>query len=85
MTTHLADLAGWCCAWFVRVVCGVSYPTRAASKFDRCGSQRARAHGITSYTFNTLRNKVFGPLPPGGGANLTTLTHLGGGSDPPSI
>ena len=27
---------------------------------------------------------VFGTLPPGGGANLTTLTHLGGGSDPPS-
>ena len=23
--------------------------------------------------------EVFGPLPPGGGANLTTLTHLGGG------
>ena len=22
---------------------------------------------------------VFGPLPPGGGATLTTLTHLGGG------
>ena len=37
--------------------------------------------------FNFLRTPrgVFGPLPPGGGANLTTLTHLGGGSDPPSI
>ena len=31
-----------------------------------------------------LAYRVFGTLPPGGGANLTTLTHLGGGSDPPS-
>ena len=30
------------------------------------------------------RHWVFGTLPPGGGATLTTLTHLGGGSDPPS-
>ena len=30
------------------------------------------------------RTWVLGTLPPGGGANLRTLTHLGGGVDPPS-
>ena len=34
--------------------------------------------------YSSGARKVFGSLPPGGDANLTTLTHLGGGSDPPS-
>ena len=29
-----------------------------------------------------MSGRVFGPLPPGGGATLTTLTHLGGGLTP---
>ena len=58
----------------VRRQCTVfSFGSNFDWSFERSYQQWAREAG---------KVWVFGPLPPGGGANLTTLTHLGGGLTP---